>query len=212
MTRVKLPTAFLFVALLLCVSSPASAMQMHVSGNQLIVTGPLSGFELTQFGAAITPNVTTVVFVNSSGGDYAAGLNLAAEIRRRGLSTIAKGYCSSSCGNAFLGGVQRYLADSRSYVAFHGHYNEYGTTLQSRIGEIRSFYDEMTGGKVNDDLVQLWLKKPLRGLVYFLKHQTFSCNGTEEKRPSGCETLSVSALDMSIITSLDDVEVRIAVD
>jgi hypothetical protein len=210
MTRVKQTIAFFFVSLLLFISAPASAMQMYVSGDQLIITGPIYGFELTQFGAAITSNVKTVVFYNSSGGEFAAGVNLAFEIRRRGLSTVAKGYCSSSCGNAFLGGVERRLADSRSYVAVHGVYNSYGHLMLAHVGELRRFYDEMTGGKVNDDLVQLWLKKPLRGLVYFLKHQTYSCNGNEEKRPSGCAQIPQTALEMGIITSLDDVEVRTA--
>jgi hypothetical protein len=119
MKLVKLTTILPFIALLLT-SAPSSAMVMYVEGTQLIVTGPLSGFELTQFSASLAPNITTVVLTNSSGGDFASGLNLASIIRQRGLATVAKGYCQSSCANAFLGGVRRYLADDLSSVAFRG--------------------------------------------------------------------------------------------
>ncbi len=207
--KFKQTTVLLVVSsLLLLLISPVSAMEIHTEGDRLILTGPLSGFELTQFSALLTSKITTVVFTNSGGGDFAAGLNLASLIRQRRLVTVAKGFCRSSCANAFLGGVQRFLADGRSYAAFHGHYDSYGKTLQGQIGELRNFYAEMTGGKVSDDLVQLWLQKPRAGMVYFFRHQTYSCNGDEPKRPSGCEKLGVTALDQGIITSLDDVELN----
>jgi hypothetical protein len=206
MKTVKLTTALLFVSLRL---TSASAMEMHVEGDKLIVTGPLSGFELTQFGSALTPSVTTVVFYNSRGGDYSAGVNLAHEIRRRNLTTVALGYCDSSCANAFLGGIERRLANAKSFVAFHGSYDSYSRTTLAHIGEMRRFYDEMTGGKVSDDLVQMWLRKPRAGMIYFYKHQTYSCNGDEPKRPSGCEKLPQRAIDQGVITSLDDVEANL---
>ena len=207
MKPTKQPTVSLLVALLLC-ATPVFAMEMHAEGNQLILTGPLYGFEMTQFGSALTPNVTTVVFRNSGGGEFAAGLNLAATIRQKGLTTVAQGYCSSSCANAFLGGVNRYLADSRSYVGFHGHYTDSTTPSQSNIGAIRNFYTEYTGGKVSDDLVLLWMQKPRTGLIYFYKHTTYSCNGREPKRPRGCEKIPQRAIEQGIITSLDDVVLR----
>jgi ATP-dependent protease ClpP protease subunit len=91
MKPIKQTATLLLVALLLTSAAPASAMVMHIEGNQLIVTGPLSGLELTQFMSAQTPNVTTVVFVDSRGGDTEAGVNFAEEIRRRGLTTVAVG-------------------------------------------------------------------------------------------------------------------------
>ena len=203
MKLVKLTTILPFIALLLT-SPPSSAMVMYVEGTQLIVTGPLSGFELTQFSASLAPNITTVVLTNSSGGDFASGLNLASIIRQRGLATVAKGYCQSSCANAFLGGVRRYLADDLSSVAFHGHYDRLGRTLQSQIGQLRNFYAEMTGGKVSDNLVQQWLQKPHAGMIYFFRSVTYSCNGNEPKRPFSCEKLPQTALKMGIITSLEE--------
>ena len=182
-------------------------MDMRAVGDQLIITGPLSGFEMTQFMSSLTPAVTTVVLYNSGGGDFDAGLNLAAMIRQRGLTTVAQGSCRSSCANAFLGGVRRYLADRQSYVAFHGHY-VHSAPRQSRIGEMRNFYADMTDGKVSDELVLLWMQKPRAGMIYFFKRQTYSCNGTEVSRPRGCEKLLQKAMDQGIITALDDVEIN----
>jgi hypothetical protein len=204
----KLTAALLLVVLLLT-SAPSPAMVMHASGDQLIVTGPLYGMELTQFFTALTPNIKTIVFYNSRGGDHPAGVNLAYEIRRRNLATVALGFCESACANAFIGGVERRLANPKSFVAFHGTYDSYGRTMLSYIGEMRRFYDEMTGGKVSDDLVQTWLRKPHRGLVYFYKRVTYSCNGDEPKRPSGCEKLPQTALEQGIITRLNNVEVNL---
>lgn len=182
-------------------------MVIRVVGDQLILTGPLSGFEVTQFMSSLTPAVTTVVFYNSNGGDFEAGLNLAAMIRQRSLTTVAQGFCRSSCANAFLGGVRRYLADRQSDVTFHGHY-KYVAPMQTRIGEMRNFYADMTDGKVSDELVLLWMQKPRAGMVYFFKPQTYSCNGTEVSRPSGCEKLLQRAMDQGIITALDDVQIN----
>jgi hypothetical protein len=65
----RVGSALLFV---FCCAAPSWSMVMHVEGNQLIVTGPLSGFEVNQFGVALTSNVTTVVFYNSSGEEFAS--------------------------------------------------------------------------------------------------------------------------------------------
>jgi len=193
------------VILALC--SSGWGMDMRVIGDQVILTGPMSGFEVTQFMSSLTRAVTTVVFHNSGGGDFDAGLNLAAMIRQRGLTTVAQGSCISSCANAFLGGVRRYLADHQSYVAFHGHY-KYSAPMQSRIGEMRNFYADMTDGKVSDELVLLWMRKPRPGMIYFFKPQTYSCNGTEVRRPRDCEKLLQKAMDQGIITALDDVKIN----
>ena len=106
--------------LILALCSSSWGMEMRAIGDQVILTGPMSGFEVTQFMSALTRAVTTVVFHNSGGGDFDAGLNLAAMIRQRGLMTVAQGSCRSSCANAFLGGVRRYLADRQSYALFTG--------------------------------------------------------------------------------------------
>jgi hypothetical protein len=66
----------------------------------------------------------------------------------------------------------------------------------------------MTDGKVSDELVLMWMRKPRAGMVYFLKQETYSCTGREARRPSSCEKLTQRALDQRIITALDDVEIN----
>ena len=102
MNHVKRLTALLFITILLC--SSASAMEMHVSGDQLIASSYISEADYAKFIRTITPAVKTVVFTNSPGGVRLIGQDLAEEIRRRKLSTVALGYCYSSCANAFLFG------------------------------------------------------------------------------------------------------------
>ena len=208
MKLIKQLTVWLFVSLLLLGAVPTSAMEMSVSGSQLILSGFINELDYDKFLSHLTPAIRTVVFTNSPGGVHLIGLALAHEIRRRGLSTVALGYCNSACANAFLGGADRRLANDRSYVAFHGNYSyRIGRPLTGHFGELSAFYSEMTNGRLNDQMIQLFLSKGERGFVGFYQRVTRNCEGTEAKRPSGCPTLPITALELGILTALDDVEV-----
>ena len=201
-------TVWLVVSLLLLGAVPTSAMEMSVSGSQLILSGFINELDYDKFLSHLTPDIRTVVFTNSPGGVHLIGLALAHEIRRRGLSTVALGYCNSACANAFLGGADRRLANDRSYVAFHGNYSyRIGRPLTRHFGQLSAFYSEMTNGRLNDQMIQLFLSKGERGFVGFYQRVTRNCEGTEAKRPSGCPTLPITALELGILTALDDVEV-----
>ena len=203
-------TVWLFVWVLLLGAVPTSAMQMRVSGSQLIASGSINEGDYAKFIQTIDPAVRAVVFTNSPGGARQIGQDLAEEIRRRGLSTVALGYCFSSCANAFLGGVERRLANSQSFLGFHGNYTgRTGWPSRRYGGEVANFYFEMTGGKLSDQMIELFLSKQQKGFVAFYQRVTRNCAGTEEKRPSGCPTLDVSALDAGILTDLSDVEVNV---
>jgi hypothetical protein len=208
MKLIKQLTVWLLVSLLLLGAVPTSAMEMSVSGSQLILSGFINELDYDKFLSRLTPAIRTVVFTNSPGGVHLIGLALAHEIRRRGLSTVALGYCNSACANAFLGGAGRRLANDRSYVAFHGNYSyRIGRPLTEHFGELSAFYTEMTNGQLNDQMIQLFLSKGERGFVGFYQRVTRNCEGTEAKRPSGCPTLPIMALELGILTALDDVEV-----
>lgn len=208
MKLIKQLTVWLLVSLLLLGAVPTSAMEMSVSGSQLILSGFINELDYDKFLSHLTPAIRTVVFTNSPGGVHLIGLALAHEIRRRGLSTVALGYCNSACANAFLGGADRRLANDHSYVAFHGNYSyRIGRPLTEHFGELSAFYTEMTNGQLNDQMIQLFLSKGERGFVGFYQRVTRNCEGTEAKRPSGCPTLPITALELGILTALDDVEV-----
>jgi hypothetical protein len=199
-----------FVALTLLLGSSVSAMVMRVSGDQLIASGTIDEGDYGKFIRTITPSVRIVVFTNSVGGPRKIGQDLAEEIRHRNLSTVTLGYCYSSCATAFLGGVERRLANSQSFLGFHGNYNGRTPWPSRRYGgEVATFYFEMTGGKLSDQMIEMFLSKQQKGFVAFYQRVTRNCAGTEEKRPSGCPTLEVSALDAGILTDLSDVDVNL---
>lgn len=182
-------------------------MEMHTEGTSLIIAGEITTQDNTKFTRLLSPQITTIVLTDSSGGDSDTALNVAKWIRERGLTTVGLGYCRSSCAVMFLGGKERLLANERSYVAFHGVYGDYGAQrLQTprKPGALSAFFKDYTDGKADDALIELWTSKRRSGFVYFFKNVTYSCGGTEEHRPGGCAKLSVTALDQGIITSLSD--------
>jgi hypothetical protein len=206
MKLIKLLTVWLSVSPLLLEAVRSPAMEMTVSGSQLVLSGFINDSDYDKFLSHLTPTVRTVVFTDSPGGLHLIGLALAREIRRRGLSTVASGYCNSACANAFLGGAERRLANNRSYVAFHGNYSiRSGRPLAGR--ELSAFYSEMTNGRLKDPMIQLFLSKGPRGFVSFYQRVTRNCEGTEAEQPSGCPTLPITPLELGILTALDDIEV-----
>jgi hypothetical protein len=192
----------------LSISSNAPAMEMHVSNDQLILSGFIDLQAYDKFIRTITPSVRTIVLTDSPGGARISGQRIAYEIRRRGLSTITLGSCVSACANLFLGGVERRLANSSSFLAFHSNYtNRSGEPSAAHMAELAGFYAELNP-KLPNSMIQLFLSKKQNGAVFFYKHLTRNCEGTESARPSGCPTIPQTALEMGIITSMGDVEVN----
>ena len=184
-------------------------MDMKVVGNQLILSGAVDGLDYQKLLRMLTPSVQMVVLSNSPGGDHQSGLDIAREIRSRGLSTVASGFCQSSCANIFLGGRERFLANNSSYLGFHGNYQSRRTVPSSaRIGQLKAFYSEMTGGKLSDQMVELFVGKQRGGYVAFFKHMILNCTSTEAHRFRDCEKLPQTAMEQGILTSVDDVKIN----
>ena len=207
MKTAKLPIALLPVSLLFGILT-ASAMDLRVDGDTIYMAGSVQGQDYDRFISVFNPSVHRVVFTNSPGGDLAAAYNVAEEIRLRKLETSVKGYCRSACALMFLGGVERRLVDAKSYVAFHSGYGStMGTPTPGQYGRIGRLLTEMTGGKLSDAVVEIILQKRRNGFVYFYRDRTYNCDGTEPKRPSGCEKIPQTAMEQGILTSLGDVTV-----
>jgi hypothetical protein len=175
----------------------AAAMQLAVAGDQLVLSGPVVGDELTKLDGALTdhPEVGTIILRNSPGGEARTGYRVGEMFRLKGLRTAVSGYCYSSCSRVFLGGKTRVFTDDYppdyTDVGFHGHY-DHGTlnvALVQALG-LKDWIVKFSDGKADP--------ASGRGAT------TFICQGNEPT-PSvfACEHEARSALDLGVITSLD---------
>jgi len=179
------------------------AMDVQVDGSQVILVGTVDGFDYVRFLKAVNEHTQTVVLRDSPGGDADTSFNVGREIHQRKLRTVAKGFCRSGCAIMFMAGVERRLADAKSYVVFHGGYVSQRSWPSARWGgELMRYFAEVAP-QMPDDLVELIVKKPRRGGVWFYLNAVWSCEGTEEKQPSQCERLKVTALEVGVVTTMD---------
>ena len=206
---------------------PASAMTAEVHGSQLILSGPVvegdwnTIFQTLEGSSA----VHTIILRNSSGGHAETGYAVGELIRSRGLRTAVSGFCNSSCSRMFLGGKERlFTNDPMSRVGFHGHYYISGprrgrlnSGLVQRLG-LKNWIIKHSDGKADPDLVERWINIPVNnGMIYFfhpvlgMKNgaSTFFCeHGASRAEIFNCESISRTALDLGIITSLETIPVR----
>jgi hypothetical protein len=204
-------------SLCLCLAWSASAMEVGVVDNTLILSGPVVSGDLAKVKSALEahPGIDHAVLRNSWGGDAWSGFHLGELFRQRGLSTSVSGYCVSSCSRMFLGGVKRYFSDdypaTMTFVGFHGHYGKNGQLNTANILSLGmlDWVLKYTDHKADPTLVRQWTQIELsRGMVAFLHpsaaqtlpSSSYFCVGTERQRPLGCPSLETDALSQGIIT------------
>ncbi len=62
----------------------------------------------------------TILEITSGGGDETASLDMADEVRRRGMTVVVRNFCMSGCANAvFVAGKRRILLDG-AVIGLHG--------------------------------------------------------------------------------------------
>ena len=195
----------------------ACAMDLHVIGNTLILSGPVTGSEpeMVKAAFAANPKIDLVVLRNSHGGDAPAGYRVGEFLRAAGVTTAVSGYCISSCSRMFLGGKQRlftndYPAD-HTYVGFHGHYDGQNNLDAQSMTE-NGLYDwiiRYSDSKADPELVRRWMAIPKNnGAANFfhpdvaaaLGHSLFFCDGLTAKAPTRCEPLGTNAMERGVIT------------
>lgn len=89
----------------------------RLSKNTLKFEGTITHESYDEFMQKIDDDISDVV-VNSAGGSVTSGLKIAAEIQRRNLNVVVKGYCVSSCANyLFLSGNRKEID---GVLGFHG--------------------------------------------------------------------------------------------
>ncbi len=209
-------------------STPSSAMNLKLVGDQLFLSGSVeAGDEVSVQGAlAENPAIRTVILRNSPGGDVRTAYAIGNLIRAKRLRTAVSGYCNSGCSRLFLGGAERLFTDdyppSLTRVGFHGHYyiegplkGQLDRQLVQRAG-LKNWIIEHSDGKADPDLVERWINIPVNnGFIHFFppwiteerKSATFFC----ERGPIpgvgifGCVPIGKNAVDLGVITSLQTI-------
>jgi hypothetical protein len=214
-----------FFALALTALMPARTlgMELKLVGDQLILSGHVVGDEPERVREAFatSPEIDTVVLRNSPGGNAPAGYQVGQMLRERGVRTAVSGYCYSSCSRMFLGGSTRYFTDDyvpeSNNIGFHGHYDRMGRLNAKLVRQygLRDWIIKYSDGKADPALVERWINIPYsRGMIHFFHPglvkragvSTFMCQGDEGQRSVfDCEPIAKTALDLGIITSLDQV-------
>ena len=197
----------------------AQAMDLVVVGNTMVLSGPVTGTELSGVKAAFAsnPRIELVVLRNSPGGDAETGYRVGEFFREAGVTTAVSGYCISSCSRMFLGGRQRVFTNdypaNRTSVGFHGHYDAQGN-LNPESVQRRGLVDwivKHSDGKADPELVKRWIAiEKNRGAAHFfhpdvaaeLGHSVFFCTGLQAQQPKDCEPLGTDALERGVITDL----------
>lgn len=89
----------------------------RVSNSTLLFTGFIGPESLEELERKIDDNVVEI-WLNSGGGIVGSALKIAAEIKKRKINIVVKGFCISSCANyLFLAGERKTI---EGVVGFHG--------------------------------------------------------------------------------------------
>jgi hypothetical protein len=209
----------------------AQPMELRVAANELHLRGQVYGTELGPFRDALAehPEIDTVVFRDSPGGDGWTAFRIGEQIRDAGLRTVVAGRCYSACTLMFLGGKSRHFARAPRgevvYLAFHGAFadNLFDRDKPSQYGrsQVRAWILERTEGKIDPELLDRFLRGERRAaLLYAFDPQQFKldygfslyyCDGTE---PAGapykeCAKLAgEDAFSLGFVNAEERVRVR----
>jgi hypothetical protein len=204
----------------LLVVSPGYAMEIKVTGDQLILSGPVvaGDYDAVESSLSFKPKINMIILRNSPGGDAPTGYHLGELFRQKSLETAVSGFCYSSCSRLFLGGKERYFTDDYppeyTQIGLHGHYDGKGDLNAALVNalHLKDWIIRYSDGRADESLVERWINIPRgTGLIHFYNpawvniggYSTFMCQGTEPDHPRifDCECIEKNALDLGIATS-----------
>lgn len=152
--------AVLSACFLLGAALPARAMEFHVVGDTLVLSGPVDGADLARLRDHMADAHFKLVLLHESpGGDLFNGYQIANWVRSERLATAVSGKCESACGLIFLAGVERSFSDGRplgeTMVGLHGAYHfQTRQPLPELSPRMAYVIRTMTGGKYPDGLLK----------------------------------------------------------
>lgn len=138
----------------------ARAMEFHVVGDTLVMSGPVVGDDLARLRTHLAAQRFSLVLLHDSpGGDLWNGYQIGNRIREENLPTAVSGKCESACGLIFLSGVQRSFTNGKppaqTMVGLHGAYSvETHRPLPELSPRMAYVIRTMTDEKYPDDLLQ----------------------------------------------------------
>lgn len=171
--------------LLAAAALPAGAMDFHLVGDTLVMSGPVTGNELLELRNYLAKGEVRLVLLHESpGGDLWNGYQVGNRIREEGLPTAVSGRCESACGLIFLGGTERFFSDGRpigaTMVGLHGaHTGDTRQPMTELAPRMAWVIRTMTDGKYPPDLLQRTVY-PRNGedIVYSFHPSRFRPDGT----------------------------------
>jgi hypothetical protein len=156
-------------------SAPAHSMTFQVQGDELVMSGPVNGSECRELRSILDAgSIKIIVLGYSSGGDANAGYCVGALIRQKGLSTVIRGACVSSCSRMWLGGVSRTLEGPYSKVGLHGNYDRNGVLLPEAPARLRAWISAYA--PVDQQLMEQWINLGRKSqMMYFYNDKAELC-------------------------------------
>lgn len=203
----------------------AWAMDVRVAGNQLILSGMVTGDELAKMRDTLPENsqIDTVILHDSLGGDAWTAMRLAELFHEKGYRTAASGFCMSACVIILLGGRERHFADGeaadQTYLAIHTptfSADEARDSMGSPSRSARSLIYGWMGKQIGTGGDLALIRRGLANdnpaaFVYFYDAtrnarkdgvSVFECEAPREREMTVCETVpGKSALQAGLITS-----------
>jgi hypothetical protein len=166
---------FLAVTVLLLDVSASVAMDFRVDGNELEMSGGVTGDECSQLQSILQQDaIRTVILHDSHGGNADAGYCVGELIRKAGLATVIRGYCNSSCSRMWLGGVSRTLKGPKSRVGLHGNYS-HGMLRPDAPARLQAWIPSYA--PVNRQLMEQWTTLQYnRQMMYFYNDRAELCS------------------------------------
>jgi hypothetical protein len=218
----------MLLILLLNTATSAMAMDIRISGNQLIMSGHIAGDEIVRLRDLLpaNPQIDTVVLRDSLGGDVWTAMRLGETIAERGFRTAVSGHCMSACALIFLGGRERHFADgspgSRTQVGLHTpvHSSSGGRSWpppgatfhgEQRHVMLHWIFDRI-GPRADRTLIERAIVNDHpQGMMYFFDHirlkradgmSVFQCKGPEKTKIADCEAIGgTNAVQAGLVTN-----------
>ena len=206
------------------------AMEVRVSGNQLILSGAIVGDEFARMRDVLPANkqIDTVILQDSRGGDVWAATRMAEAFQELRFKTAVSGHCMSACVIVFLGGVERMFADGKpggtTFLAIHTPTFQSDGGLRHRQGDVHIHGQgrlmSWMSPRIKDvALLELGLSNANpSGFIYLFGPArstrkdgvtVFRCHGHEKRRVADCEPIpGKDALQAGFITSTTILQVN----